>query len=90
MLYFAAASVDRMKQIPQEFWVKLAIGIGVLVLAVVLLRKIARINKVVLGVGAMLVLTFIGFSWIYERNEPAWATPVVQWLAGFFPTKRVR
>jgi hypothetical protein len=44
-------------------------------------------NKIVLGVGVFLVLTFIGFNWIYQRSEPSWATPVVSKLATFFPTK---
>jgi hypothetical protein len=29
----------------------------------------------------------VGFQWIYERNEPKWATPVVEKLANFFPSK---
>jgi apolipoprotein N-acyltransferase len=87
MTILAAATVDRVKDIPGEFWMKLAIGVGALVLAVVLLRKLAKMNKVLLGVIVFLVLTFVGFNWIYERNEPTWATPVVQWLAEFFPSR---
>jgi hypothetical protein len=44
-------------------------------------------NKVVLGVIVAVGLSFVGFSWIYERNEPDWATPVVSRLADFFPSK---
>jgi len=44
-------------------------------------------NKVVLTVIVLIVLSTIGFNWIYQRNEPAWATPVVEKLAGFFPSK---
>jgi uncharacterized membrane protein (Fun14 family) len=87
MQFLAAAAVDRVKQIPTEFWVKLAIGVGILIGVVIALRKLAKVNKVVLGVVVLLVLSFVGFNWIYERNEPAWATPAVQWLAGFFPSK---
>jgi hypothetical protein len=85
-MHFLAAAAAA-KQIPTDVWVKLAIGVGALVVAVILLRKLAKMNKVVLGVIVLLVLSFVGFSWIYERNEPAWATPAVQWLAGFFPSK---
>ena len=82
-----AASSEKLRQIPTEFWVKMGIAVAVLVVAVILLRKIAKMNKVVLGVVVFLVVTVVGFNWIYERNEPDWATPAVQWLAGFFPTK---
>lgn len=93
MYLFAATSaaqsetIDRLRQIPGEFWLKMGLGIAAIVLAVVVLRKLAKVNKVLLGVVVFVTLTMIGFSWIYERNEPAWATPVVRWLAEFFPTK---
>ncbi len=66
-------------------WV--CVGVAALVLIVVIGRKLAVANRfaiigVLLFVGAM-----VGFNWIYERNEPAWATPAVNWLAGFFPSK---
>jgi hypothetical protein len=90
MYFFAAATqtaADRLKQIPFEFWWKAALGIGIIIVAVIALRKIAKVNKLFLALGVLLVATFVGFNWIYERNEPAWATPAVQWLAGFLPTK---
>jgi hypothetical protein len=90
MHFLAAAAqptVDRLRQVPTEFWVKLAIGIAAIIVAVILLRKIAKVNKVVLTIVVLLVLSIVGFNWIYERNEPAWATPVVNWLANYFPTK---
>lgn len=90
-LFFAAATapsgMDRLRQIPGDFWVRIAIGVAVLIVAIILLRKLAKVNKVVLGAIIFLVVTIVGFNWIYERNEPAWATPAVQWLAEFFPSK---
>jgi hypothetical protein len=91
MQFLAAAASksasERLSEIPVEFWIRLGLGIVILVGAVILLRKLAKVNKVVLGICVLLVLSFLGFTWIYERNEPAWATPVVQWLANYFPTK---
>ena len=87
-LFFAAAStVDRLKEIPTEFWYKMGLGILGVIVAVVVLRKIAKVNKVVLGVVVLLTLSFMGFQWIYERNEPAWATPFVERVSHFFPSK---
>jgi hypothetical protein len=81
------STMDRLRAIPTEFWVKIGIGIVAIIAIVIALRKIAKVNKLVLGIIVCLVLSFVGFSWIYERNEPDWATPAVQWLAGFFPSK---
>lgn len=86
MDFFAAAGTG-LKDVPSEFWTKLGIGIVGLILLVVILRKLAKVNKVVLTVIILLVLSFVGFNWIYERNEPKWATPVVDWLANYFPSK---
>jgi hypothetical protein len=83
----AANTADRLKQIPTEFWVKAGLGVAGLIVAVILLRKLAKTNKVVLSIVAAVALSIVGFNWIYERNEPAWATPVVNWLAGFLPSK---
>ena len=84
MSFFAATAP---KNIPPDFWVKLAIGIAAIVVLVIVLRKVAKMNKVILTIVVLLILSIVGFNWIYERNEPAWATPVVQWLAEYFPTK---
>ena len=81
------STAERLKQIPFEFWWKLALGILALVALVFVLRKVAKMNKFLLGMIVFLALTFLGFNWIYERNEPAWASPAVSWLAEFFPSK---
>lgn len=70
-----------------EFWIKMGIAVVALVVLVIVLRKVAKMNKVLLSVIVFIVVTVVGFNWIYERNEPEWATPAVNWLAGFFPTK---
>ncbi len=82
-----ASTAERLKNLPPEVWLKLAAGVAGLVLLVVLLRKVAQMNRVVLTVLVALGLCFLGINWIYHRNEPRWATPVVELLAGFFPSK---
>ncbi|MBS0663032.1 MAG: hypothetical protein JSR48_07185 [Verrucomicrobia bacterium] len=89
MLFLAAAetTVDKLKKIPPEFWWK--IGLIVLIVAglVVLVRKVAGMNKAILGAIIFVALTVVGFNWIYERNEPAFLTPVINKIAPFFPSK---
>lgn len=92
MHFLAAAAAskstaDRLRDIPAEFWMKIGLGILIIVAVVIALRKLAKVNKVVLTIVVLLVASIVGFNWIYERNEPAWATPAVNWLADYFPTK---
>lgn len=77
----------RLQGLSSNLWVRIALGVIVLVLAVVIIRKVAKMNKIILAIVLALVLSIIGFNWIYQRNEPAWATPVVSKIATFFPTK---
>ncbi len=91
MLTLAAAvaptAAERFRQIPLEFWWKFAVGVAAFIALVIILRKVAKMNKVVLAIIAVVSLSFVGFNWIYERNEPAWASQAVNWLAGFLPSK---
>lgn len=92
MFYVIAAALplaafDRLHQIPIQFWQRLGLAILALVAVVLVLRKVAAMNKVVLSAIVALFLVFVGFNWIYERNEPTWATPTVRFLSGYFPSK---
>lgn len=87
ILAVATTTADKLKEIPGDFWLKLLLAVVAFVAVIVILRKVANINKVVLTVVSVFALAMIGFNWIYERNEPAWATPAVSWLGGFFPSK---
>ncbi len=82
-----STTAEKLGQIPMEFWLKAGAAVLIVVVTVLVLRRVAKVNKVVLTVVCGLVLSIVGFSWIYERNEPRWATPVVRWLATFLPSK---
>ncbi len=87
MLLFAATTLEKIQRLPMQFWLKFALVIVAFIAGVIVLKKIAGMNKAVLGAILFIVVSMLGFTWIYERNEPAWATPVVEKLANFFPSK---
>ena len=87
MLLFAATTLEKIQRLPMQFWLKFALVIVAFIAGVIVLKKIAGMNKAVLGGIFFIVVSMLGFTWIYERNEPAWATPVVEKLAHFFPSK---
>lgn len=83
----ATTTADRLREIPVDFWLRALLAVAVLVVAILLIRKVAAVNKAVLAGIVVFAIAMVGFNWIYERNEPAWATPTVTWLSGFFPSK---
>jgi hypothetical protein len=87
VLAVATTAADKLQAIPADFWVKLALAVVGFVIALIFIRKIIQVNKLVLAAVTLFAVTMIGFNWIFERNEPKWATPAVGWLSGFFPSK---
>ncbi len=79
--------LDRLREMPLELWIKIGVGLLALIAAVLVIRTLAKFNKIIIGFVLLIALSFVGFNWIYERNEPSWATPVVAWLAEFLPSK---
>lgn len=86
MLLLATSALDTVQKIPPATWLKLGIGIAALIVFVVILRKVAKMNKILLGVIVVVVVSVFFFSWVYNRNEPRWMTPVVEKIAPFFPS----
>ncbi|MSU22212.1 MAG: hypothetical protein EXS32_00115 [Opitutus sp.] len=82
-----ATTLDKLKAIPLDFWLRFGLAVLGVIALVFFLRKIAKMNKVVLAVMVAGSVTFVGLNWVYEREEPLWATPAVSFLAGFFPSK---
>jgi len=87
MVFLAATTLDKLKAIPADVWVKLGAVVLGFILVIVLLRKLAGVNKLVLTMVVLFTLSVVGFNWIYERNEPKALTPIVEKIAPFFPAK---
>ncbi|MGC4072062.1 MAG: hypothetical protein QM760_06010 [Nibricoccus sp.] len=89
MLILAATTLEKVKTVPPMFWVKAVAVIAAFIVAVILIQKVFHMNKLVLALIIFVVSGIVGFTWVYERNEPAFMTPVIEAIAGsgFFPTK---
>jgi hypothetical protein len=87
MFFLAVSTLEKLKTIPADVWLKLAGALVAVILIIILLRKLAQVNKVILGAVVFIGGSFLFFSWIYERNEPAFLTPIVNRIAPFFPSK---
>jgi Flp pilus assembly protein TadB len=87
MLFFAVTTTEKLKQVPGRFWLIAALVIVALFVAIVVLRKIWAMNKIVLAIVLAVAFVLVGFNWVYQRNEPKFLTPFVDAIAPFFPSK---
>ena len=85
-LFIAVTALEKMQAVPAKTWINLGLAVLILFAVIIVIRKAAEMNKVVLGVLIFVTLTSLGFHWIYSRNEPKFLTPVIEPLAKFFPT----
>ena len=86
MLLLAVTAVEQMKTLPRDVWLKIGIAIGGFIIAIIVFRKIMKMNKVIAGIIVFVASTVIFFSWVYNRNEPKFLTPLVDRIAPFFPS----
>jgi ABC-type iron transport system FetAB permease component len=89
MLFLAVAAtpLEKQKQVPPAFWWKVGAAVLIIIIIAVVLQRIAQMNKVVLAIICLLIFSIVGVNWIYERNEPAFLTPVIDRIAPFLPSK---
>jgi hypothetical protein len=86
MLLLAVSAVDKMKTLPPDIWMKIGVGVAVLLIAIMVFRHVMKMNKIIAGIIMFVVGTVVFFSWVYNRNEPKFLTPIVEKIAPFFPT----
>ena len=86
MFLLATTALEAMKHMPARTWMKIVIGIAGILVSVFVVRKVAKMNKIILSVFVLVIGSVVFFSWVYNRNEPEFLTPLVDRLAPFFPT----
>lgn len=81
--------IDKLQNVSGQFWIKVILGAIVLAGIIFMFKKAMGMNKIVLSIIIAVVIGIFGVSWVYNRNEPAFMTPIIQPIAdsGFFPTK---
>ena len=86
MLLLAVSVMEKLRHLPRKSLINLGLGVLVLVVAVFLFKQARKMNRFVLfGVILVMVVVFC-FNWVYYRNEPKFLTPVVDYIAPFFPS----
>lgn len=86
MLLFAVTAMEQLKTLPPVIWLKIGIGIAAFVISILVFRRVMKMNKIIASIIAFVVFTVVFFSWVYNRNEPKFLTPLVERIAPFFPS----
>jgi len=86
MRLIAISATEKIQTLPPETWIKIGIAIGAVIISVLVFRRVMKMNKIIAGVIVFVVMTVVFFSWVYNRNEPAFMTPLVNHIAPFFPS----
>jgi hypothetical protein len=86
MHLLAQSAMEKMQTIPPAVWLKIGIGFAAFIILVVVARRVMKVNKVIAGVVLFVVGTVVFFSWVYNRNEPKFMTPIIEKIAPFFPS----
>jgi hypothetical protein len=87
MLWLATTTLERLQTVPPRFWVNAALVVGGVLGVILLVRYAARMNKFILALIVFLMVTVVGFQWVFERNEPKFMTSTIDKIAPYFPSK---
>ena len=86
LLLIAATTLEKIQAVPPKVWFNIGMAILIFIAVIIVLRKAAEMNKVVLSAIILVIISSVGFNWIYARNEPAFMTPIIEPIAKFFPS----
>lgn len=86
MLLLAATALEKLQTLKPDVWLKIGIAVVAFIAAILIFRKIMKMNKLIGGIIVLVVFTVFFFSWVYNRNEPKFLTPVIDKIAPFFPS----
>ena len=86
MLLLAVTALEQLQTLPKDVWLKIIIAIGGFVIAILVFRRVMKMNKIIASIIVFVVSTVVFFSWVYNRNEPKFLTPLVDRIAPFFPS----
>ncbi len=87
MILFAATTLEKLHEVPRQVWFNIGLGVLIFIVGFMVLRALAQMNKIILSIIVLVVLSVVGFNWIYSRNEPKFLSPVVDKIAPFFPAE---
>ena len=88
MLYFAVGAIEKIQHLPKKNLVNLGLAALLVLVVIVLFKVAARMNKFVLGIIILVTLMVLMLTWVHERNEPKFLSPIIDAIAPYVPNPR--
>ena len=86
MPVFAAGVWEKLRNIPPQNLLYLGMGLLTLLVAIFMLKRVAKMNRIIVVIIGGTILIIVTMTWVYQRNEPKFLTPVIDKIAPFFPS----
>ncbi len=87
MLVLAVSVMARLEAIPRKNLINFGLAILVLIVAIIVIKQAAKMNRVLLLAMVIGTVVVVCCTWVYQRNEPKFLTPLVNEIAPFFPSR---
>jgi O-antigen ligase len=85
MVLLAVNVMEKLRHLPRKDLANLVLVVLVVIIAILIIKQAAKMNRFVLFMILLVTMLVVGFTWVYQRNEPKILTPLVDGIAPFFP-----
>ena len=87
MRFFCISAIEKVRNLPATDLANLGLIVLVVIVAIFIIKQAAKMNRFLLYMIILVTFMVVGFTWIYQRNEPKLLTPLINGIAPFFPHK---
>ena len=87
MVLLAVNVMEKLRHLPRKDLANLGLIVLVLIVAILIIKQAAKMNRAVLLMIIAVTMVVVGFIWVYERNEPKFLSPLIDQIAPFFPQR---
>ena len=87
MLFFCISAIEKVRRLPAKDLANLGLVVLIVIVAVFIVKQAARMNRFVLFMIVLVTVMVVCFTWVYQRNEPRFLTPLIDGIAPFLPHK---
>ena len=87
MRFFCISAIEKVRNLPAKDLANLGLMVLVVIVAIFIIKQAEKMNRFLLYMIILVTFMVVGFTWIYQRNEPKLLTPLINGIAPFFPHK---
>ena len=87
MMLLAVNVMEKLQHLPRKDLANLGLIVLVLIVAILIIKQAAKMNRFVLFMIILVTMMVVGLTWVYQRNEPKFLTPLIDGIAPFLPRR---